>query len=124
MTSISKPSRRSKGCAKGLPPHRMSASNTQDLYWTLVQLVAHHTCGGFNLLPSDLFDTGMISGPAVEGYGSLMELSADGTRRTTLASGETPTFLQNGDEVILRAHCRRPGFVSIGFGECRARIIA
>jgi fumarylacetoacetase len=110
--------------AKGLPPHRMSASNTQDLYWTLAQLVAHHTCGGCNLLPGDLFGTGTISGPTLEGYGSLMELSADGTRRTTLASGETRAFLENGDEVIFRARCRREGFVSIGFGECRARIMA
>jgi fumarylacetoacetase len=110
--------------AKGLPPHRMSASNTIDLYWTLAQLVAHHTCGGCNLMPGDLFGTGTISGPTLEGYGSLMELSADGTRRTTLASGETRTFLEDGDEAIFRAHCHRAGFVSIGFGECRARIVA
>jgi fumarylacetoacetase len=109
--------------AKGLPPHPMSASNTRDLYWTLAQLVAHHTCGGCNLVPGDLFGTGTISGQTIEGYGSLMELSADGTRRTTLASGETRTFLEDGDEAIFRAHCRRPGFVSIGFGECRARIV-
>jgi fumarylacetoacetase len=109
--------------AKRLPPHRMSASNAQDLFWTLAQLVAHHTCCGCNLQPGDLFGTGTISGPTLEGYGSLMELSADGTRRKTLASGETRTFVENGDEVIFRAHCRRPGFVSIGFGECRAQII-
>jgi fumarylacetoacetase len=109
--------------AKGLPPHRMSASNTTDLYWTLAQLVAHHTCGGCNLGPGDLFGTGTISGPTVEGYGSLMELSADGQRQIRLASGETRTFLENGDEVIFRAHCRKPGSTPIGFGECRARII-
>ncbi len=109
--------------AKGLPPHRMSASNTTDLYWTLAQLVAHHTSGGCNLGAGDLFGTGTISGPTREGYGSLMELSADGTRTTTLASGETRTFVENGDEVIFRAHCRREGFATIGFGECRARIV-
>ena len=109
--------------AKGLPPHPMSASNTTDLYWTIAQLVAHHTCSGCNLSPGDLFGTGTISGPTFEGYGSLMELSADGQRKITLASGETRTFLENGDEVIFRAHCRKPGFVPIGFGECRARII-
>ncbi|HEU0155637.1 MAG TPA: fumarylacetoacetase [Stellaceae bacterium] len=109
--------------AKGLPPHRMSASNTTDLYWTLAQLVAHHTSGGCDLQPGDLFGTGTISGPTIEGYGSLMELSADGTRATTLASGETRTFTEDGDEVIFHAHCRRPGFVPIGFGECRARIV-
>jgi fumarylacetoacetase len=108
--------------AKGLPPHRMSASNTTDLYWTLAQLVAHHTCGGCNLMPGDLFGTGTISGPTQEGYGSLMELSADGQRQITLASGETRTFLENGDEVIFRAHCRKSGAAPIGFGECRARL--
>jgi fumarylacetoacetase len=109
--------------AKGLPPHRMSVSNTTDLYWTIAQLLTHHTCGGCDLRPGDLFGTGTISGPTQEGYGSLMELSADGQRQTRLASGETRAFLQNGDEVIFRAHCRKNGFVSIGFGECRARII-
>ena len=52
-----------------------------------------------------------------------MELSADGQRQITLASGETRTFLENGDEVIFRAHCRKSGAVPIGFGECRAGII-
>ena len=109
--------------AKGLPPHRMSASNTTDLYWTIAQLVAHHTCGGCDLGPGDLFGTGTISGPTEEGYGSLIELCADGQRQTSLASGETRTFLEDGDEVIFRAYCRKDGFVPIGFGECRARII-
>src|SRR5947209_5068674 len=108
---------------KGLPPHRLSASNTTDLYWTLAQLVAHHTCGGCNLAPGDLFGTGTISGPTPEGYGSLMELSADGQRQIVLASGETRTFLEIGDEVIFRAHCRKAGCTPIGFGECRARVM-
>jgi fumarylacetoacetase len=108
--------------AKGLPPHRMSASNTTDLYWTVAQMIAHHSCNGCNLAPGDLFGSGTISGPTQDGYGSLMELSADGTRTITLASGETRTFLENDDEVIFRAHCRKPGCAPIGFGECRARI--
>jgi fumarylacetoacetase len=109
---------------KGLPPHRMSRSNTLDLYWTVAQLVAHHTCGGCNLLPGDIFGSATISGPTVEGYGSLMEVTADGQRPTALQSGETRTFLENGDEAIFRAHCRREGYAPIGFGECRARIIS
>src|SRR5438132_9290620 len=95
--------------AKGLPPHRMSASNTTDLYWTVAQMIAHHASNGCNLAPGDLFGSGTISGPTPEGYGSLMELSADGARSTTLASGETRTFVENGDEAIFRAHCRKPG---------------
>ncbi|MGH7046370.1 MAG: fumarylacetoacetase [Stellaceae bacterium] len=109
--------------AKGLPPQRMSGSNTTDLYWTLGQLVAHHASGGCNLGAGDLFGTGTISGSTREGYGSLMEVSADGTRATTLASGEIRTFVEDGDEVIFRAHCHRPGCAPIGFGECRARIV-
>jgi fumarylacetoacetase len=109
--------------AKGLPPHRMSVSNTADLYWTVAQMIAHHSSNGCNLFAGDLFGSGTISGASPEGYGSLMELSADGSRKMTLPSGETRTFLEDGDEVIFRAQCRKSGFVSIGFGECRARII-
>jgi fumarylacetoacetase len=108
---------------KGLAPHRVSHSNTTDLYWTLAQLVAHHTSGGCNLVPGDLFGTGTISGPTEAGWGSLSEQSLDGTRPFTLETGETRTFLQNGDEAIFRAHCRRDGYAAIGFGECRARIV-
>jgi len=108
---------------KGLPPHRISHSNTTDLYWTLAQLVAHHTSGGCNLLPGDLFGTGTISGPTEAGWGSLSEQSLDGSRTLTLSSGETRSFLQDGDEAIFRAHCRRDGYAAIGFGECRARIV-
>jgi fumarylacetoacetase len=109
--------------AKGLPPHRMSHSNTLDLYWTLAQLVAHHTCNGCNLAAGDLFGSGTISGPTPEGYGSLSELSNDGTRSNTLSSGETRTFLENGDEVIFRARASRDGYATIGFGECRGRVV-
>jgi fumarylacetoacetase len=108
---------------KGIAPHAMSHSNTTDLYWTVAQMVAHHSCGGCNLLPGDIFGSGTISGPTDEGCGSLMELSADGQRRISLESGETRTFLEDGDEVIFRAHCRRDGYATIGFGECRARIV-
>lgn len=108
----------------GAPPHRVSHSNTTDLYWTLAQLVAHHTSNGCNLAPGDLFGTGTISGPTEEGWGSLSEQSMDGNRTLTLSSGETRTFLEDGDEAIFRAHCRRDGYAPIGFGECRARVIA
>jgi fumarylacetoacetase len=108
---------------KGLAAHRMSASNTTDLYWTVAQLVAHHTSGGCNLMPGDLFGSGTISGPTEAGWGSLSELSQDGTRTITLSTGETRTFLENGDEAIFHAHCRRDGFATIGFGECRGRVV-
>jgi fumarylacetoacetase len=108
---------------KGLAPHRMSRSNTTDLYWTVAQLVAHHACGGCNLLPGDLFGSGTISGQTEQGYGSLSELSQAGTKTITLHTGETRTYLEDGDEVIFRAYCERDGYAPIGFGECRGRVV-
>jgi fumarylacetoacetase len=110
--------------AKGLPPHRLSTSNARDLYWTVAQLVAHHSSNGCNLRPGDIFGTGTISGPGDDGLGSLLEISAGGRRAVELPSGESRRFLEDGDTVIMRAHCRREGFASIGFGECRGTIVA
>jgi len=110
--------------AKGLPAQRMSRANTRNLYWTFAQMVAHHTCGGCNLVPGDLFGSGTISGPGPEAGGSLLERGQNGRAPVVLASGETRAFLYDGDEVIFRAACRRDAFVTIGFGECRGRIAA
>lgn len=107
---------------KGLPPHRVALTHARHLYWTPAQLVAHHACGGCNLQPGDLFGTGTISGPEEGTFGSLLETTQGGREPLRLASGETRRFLEDGDEVILRAHARREGFASIGFGECRGTI--
>jgi fumarylacetoacetase len=109
--------------AKGLPAHRLAVSNGRHLYWTVAQLVAHHTCNGCNLRPGDIFGTGTISGPGDDSLGSLLEISGGGRREIALASGETRRFLQDGDTVIMRAHCHREGFAGIGFGECRGTIV-
>jgi fumarylacetoacetase len=108
---------------KQLPPLRLATSNARHLYWTVAQLVAHHSCGGCNLRAGDLFGTGTVSSPEPEGLGSLLEISAGGRRSIELPSGESRRFLEDGDSVILRAHGRREGFVSIGFGECRGTIM-
>jgi fumarylacetoacetase len=110
--------------AKGLPPQRLSVGHARHLYWTVAQLVAHHSCGGCNLRPGDLFGTGTISSPGDDGLGSLLEISAGGRRAVELASGESRRFLEDGDTVIMRAHCRRDGFPGIGFGECRGTVVA
>jgi fumarylacetoacetase len=107
---------------KGLPPHPLSAGNARDLYWTVAQLVAHHTSGGCNLRAGDIFGTGTISGPDDGALGSLLEISAGGRRPVVLASGESRRFLEDGDTVIMRARGRREGFATIGFGECRGTI--
>jgi fumarylacetoacetase len=110
--------------AKGLPPHRLAISNTRNLYWTVAQLVAHHTCNGCNLRPGDIFGTGTISGPSEDSLGSLLEISGGGRREIALASGETRRFLEDGDTVSMRAHCHREGFATVGFGECRGTIVS
>jgi fumarylacetoacetase len=109
--------------SKGLPAQTLCVSSTRHLYWTVAQLVAHHTCNGCNLRPGDLFGTGTISAPDDRGLGSLLEMSAGGRRMIELASGESRRFLEDGDTVIMRARGRRDGFASIGFGECRGTVV-
>ncbi|WP_336957848.1 fumarylacetoacetase [Sphingobium aquiterrae] len=105
---------------QGLAPHRLSRGPASNMYWTVHQIVTHHASNGCNLNPGDLLGTGTISAPTADGYGSLMELTGAGKAPITLPSGETRTFLEDGDEVILRASTAARGYVSIGFGECRA----
>ncbi|HEX2828435.1 MAG TPA: fumarylacetoacetase [Burkholderiales bacterium] len=105
-----------------MPAHRISASNVKHLYWTLAQMVAHHTCGGCNLQPGDIFGSGTLSAPERSGWGSLSELSEDGRVKIDLPSGEQRTFLEDGDELTLRARAERDGYASIGFGDCTGTI--
>jgi fumarylacetoacetase len=106
----------------GQSPERLSKGPMTAMYWTAAQLVAHHTVNGCNLRPGDLLGTGTLSGEARESFGSLIELSQGGKTPLALANGETRSFLENGDEVIMTAHAAREGFRGIGFGECRGRI--
>ncbi|SDO35618.1 fumarylacetoacetate hydrolase [Rhodoferax sp. OV413] len=109
--------------AAGHAGDKLSQSNYRDAYWTVAQLVAHHTVNGCNLRAGDLFGTGTLSGPKPEQGGSLMELSTGGKKPFTLSSGETRTYLEDGDTVILRGYCVREGFRRIGFGECRGTVL-
>ena len=109
--------------AKMQEPMRLSRGNFRDMYWTVAQLVAHHTSNGCNLQPGDLLASGTISGETKESRGSLLELAWRGTEPIELPSGETRKFLQDGDEVILRAYCEREGVTRIGFGECRGVVV-
>jgi fumarylacetoacetase len=103
---------------------RLARSNYRDAYWTIAQLVAHHTVNGCNLRDGDLFGTGTLSGPRPEEGGSLLELSQGGKKPIALSNGETRTFLEDGDTVILRGMCQRDGARRIGFGECRGTVLA
>ncbi len=107
----------------GLPAQRLMRSNFRDSYWTLAQLVAHHTVNGCNLLPGDLFGSGTQSGPEPGQGGSLLELSQGGRAPLTLRNGEQRSFLEDGDTLILRGHCARDGFRRIGFGACAGTIL-
>ena len=102
---------------------RLSTSSFRDAYWTLAQLVAHHTVNGCNLGTGDLLGTGTLSGPEPSQGGSLLELSRGGQQPVPLGNGEQRTFLADGDTVILRGYCERPGARRIGFGECRATVL-
>ena len=108
---------------EGLPPLRLSRATALNMYWTLAQMIAHHTASGCNLRPGDLLGTGTISAPTDDGLGSLMELSRGGRTPITLPTGETRSFLEDGDEVIFTARAEADGFAPIGFGECRGLVV-
>jgi fumarylacetoacetase len=107
----------------GEPAVRLMQSNFRDAYWTLAQLVAHHTVNGCNLQTGDLLGTGTQSGPEEGQGGSLLELSNGGKQPLRLPNGETRTFLADGDTLILRAFCERAGFARIGLGECAGTVL-
>ena len=109
---------------QGLAPHRLTLSNTRSMYWTVAQLVAHHSVNGCQLQPGDLFGSGTLSGATPGSFGSLLEITEGGKHPVELASGEVRKFLEDGDEIILRARCVRDGVASIGFGECRGKVVA
>lgn len=108
---------------QGIAPQRLALSNTLNMYWTVAQMVTHHSVNGCKLQAGDLFGTGTLSGPQPGQFGSLIEMTEGGKHAIELPGGETRTFLQTGDEVILKARCRRDGQVSIGFGECRGVVV-
>jgi fumarylacetoacetase len=108
--------------ARQRPAHRLSLTSFRHAYWTIAQLVAHHTVNGCNLRAGDLLGTGTQSGPTPEEAGSLLELSVGGSRPIQI-DGETRTFLEDGDSVILRAWCESPDAARIGFGEAQGRIL-
>ncbi len=108
----------------GAAPVRLSQSGmVESAYWTPAQLVAHHTVNGCNLQPGDLLGTGTLSGPGADQGGSMLELSNGGKNRVRLPNGEERSFLDDGDAVILRAHCERAGAARIGFGEAAATVV-
>jgi fumarylacetoacetase len=101
-------------------PVRVSRGSFRDSYWTVGQLVAHHTSNGCNLRPGDLLGSGTLSGAAADAAGSMMELTRGGKQPLALPNGETRTFLEDGDQVIEKGFCENA--IRIGFGDAAGRI--
>jgi fumarylacetoacetase len=103
---------------------RIVTSNFADAaYWSVAQLVAHHTVNGCNLSAGDLFGSGTLSGTRPDQAGSLLEQTVGGKQALQLSNGQTRTFLQDGDSIILKGYCQKAGARRIGFGECRAKVL-
>jgi fumarylacetoacetase len=107
----------------GEAPYRLSCANLRELYWTLAQMIAHHTSNGCNLLPGDLLGTGTVSGAAENSAGCLLELTRGGADPVQLPNGESRAALEDGDEVILRGWCRHEGYPLVSLGECRGLVL-
>ena len=108
---------------QGLAPHRLGLSNFDYSYWTVAQMVTHHTVNGCNLQAGDLFGSGTMSGPHAGSEGAMIELTKGGKEPVTLSNGEVRTFLEDGDRVIMRGWCERAGAKRIGFGEMSSTIL-
>jgi fumarylacetoacetase len=104
-------------------PYIICRGSSRDLYWTISQLVAHHTSNGCNLRPGDLLASGTISGRARDSWGSLLEITQQGTSVIELPNGQKRRYLEQGDEIIIQGWCRNKDYAQIGFGQCRGRIL-
>ena len=105
-----------------LAPLRLSRGSFADMYWSVAQMVAHHTSGGCNLLSGDLIASGTVSGSPDDSRGCLLEITG-GSRAVELPTGERRVFLEDGDEITIHGLCERAGYARIGFGTCTGVII-
>jgi fumarylacetoacetase len=104
--------------SSGVPPVRLSRGSFRGMYWTIAQMLTHHTSNGCNLRPGDLLASGTVSGAGKDSRGCLLELTWRGREPVRLPGGEERRFLEDGDEVIIRGYCEREGYLRIGFGTC------
>jgi fumarylacetoacetase len=107
----------------GAAAHRLCLTNYRHAYWTVAQMVAHHTVNGCNLNAGDLFGSGTLSGPSPDQAAALLELTVGGKQPVQLPNGEQRVFLEDGDTVALRGWCQREGAARIGFGECVGTVL-
>jgi fumarylacetoacetase len=107
----------------GQAPARLSQSNFRHSYWTVAQLLAHHTVNGCAMRAGDLLGSGTQSGPGAEEAGSLLELTVGGKQPLTLPNGQTRLFLEDGDRIVMRGWTARDGLPRIGFGEVAGTVL-
>ena len=107
----------------GQPDATICRTSYRHAYWTVAQMVTHHTVNGCNLQPGDLFGSGTLSGPTLDQAGALIELTTGGKHPLTLPNGEARTWLQDGDAVVIRGWCEQAGAARIGFGECVGTVL-
>ncbi len=110
--------------ASNTAPTLISRGSFSDMFWTPAQLLAHHASNGCNMRIGDLLGSGTVSGTTKESRGCLLERTWRGTEPITLGDGTERRFLQDGDEVIMRGFCEKPGYPRVGFGECRGIVLA
>ena len=109
--------------AEGKAAEQITRTSYRHAYWTMAQLIAHHTVNGCDLQPGDLLGTSTLSGPTMAEAGALLEITEGGKKPLSLSNGETRTFLLDGDAVVFTGWCEKPGAARIGFGECRATVL-
>jgi fumarylacetoacetase len=107
---------------EGGDPVTISRSNFKYMYWNVNQQLAHHTVNGCNIQVGDMYASGTISGPSPGSYGSLLELTWNGSRPLLLSDQTQRSFIEDGDAIILRGNAERNG-VRIGFGLCTGKIL-
>ena len=97
-------------------------TNFKYLYWSMAQQLAHHTIAGCSVRVGDLMGSGTISGPTPDSFGSMLELAWNATKPLTLSNGETRSFIQDGDTVIMKGYCEKDG-IRVGFGEVSGKVL-
>ena len=103
-------------------PHTVSKSNYKYMYWNMNQQLAHHTINGCDIHAGDMMASGTISGNDESAYGSMLELSWKGTKPLEMPDGSERKFINDGDTVVMQAHCEKEG-IRIGFDEVKTKII-
>jgi fumarylacetoacetase len=99
----------------------IARTNFRHMYWSMAQQLAHQTASGCNVCIGDLMGSGTISGPMRDSLGSLLELTLNGREPIRLDTGQTRTFIEDGDELVLTGWCQGEGY-RVGFGACAGKV--